>query len=114
MPSKSKKQAKLMAAVAHNPKFAKKVGIPQSVGEDFHQADKKVGKYMHDKPHAHKEHYVGHKDHKHEDGEKLHKSMIGHAQEGHNQGFHKGGGKGQLDEKAADEGSGEGMEDNEC
>ena len=40
MPSVSKKQAHLMAAVAHNPAFAKKVGIPQSVGKDFNQADK--------------------------------------------------------------------------
>lgn len=40
MPSKSKAQAKLMAAVAHNPSFAKKVGIPTSVGKDFNQADK--------------------------------------------------------------------------
>ena len=29
-----------MAAVAHNPAFAKKVGIPQSVGKEFNQADK--------------------------------------------------------------------------
>ncbi len=36
----------MMSAVAHNPKFAKKVGIPQSVGEEFHEADKGVGKYM--------------------------------------------------------------------
>ena len=40
MPSTSKKQAHLMAAVAHNPAFAKKVGIPQSVGKDFNNADK--------------------------------------------------------------------------
>jgi hypothetical protein len=40
MPSKSKKQHNLMAAVANNPKFAKKVGIPQSVGEDYVEADK--------------------------------------------------------------------------
>jgi hypothetical protein len=39
MPSKSKKQADLMRAVAHNPKFAKKVGIPTSVGKDFAAAD---------------------------------------------------------------------------
>lgn len=45
MPSKSKKQAKLMAAVAHNPKFAKKVGIPQSVGREFNNADQKLRKY---------------------------------------------------------------------
>ena len=29
-----------MAAVAHNPAFAKKVGIPQSVGQEFSNADK--------------------------------------------------------------------------
>ena len=29
-----------MAAVAHNPAFAKKVGIPQSVGKEFNTADK--------------------------------------------------------------------------
>lgn len=40
MPSVSKKQHNLMAAVAKNPKFAKKVGIPQSVGEEFLEADK--------------------------------------------------------------------------
>jgi hypothetical protein len=40
VPSTSKKQAKLMAAVAHNPAFAKKVGIPQSVGKEFNKADK--------------------------------------------------------------------------
>ena len=40
MPSVSKKQHNLMAAVAKNPAFAKKVGIKQSVGEDFLQADK--------------------------------------------------------------------------
>jgi len=40
MPSVSKKQHNLMAAVANNPKFAKKVGIPKSVGEEFLEADK--------------------------------------------------------------------------
>jgi len=40
MPSKSKKQHNFMAAIAHNPAFAKKVGIPQSVGKDFNEADK--------------------------------------------------------------------------
>jgi hypothetical protein len=40
MPSKSKKQHNLMAAVANNPQFAKKVGIPQSVGEDYVEADR--------------------------------------------------------------------------
>jgi hypothetical protein len=40
MPSSSKKQHDFMAAIAHNPAFAKKVGIPQSVGKDFNEADK--------------------------------------------------------------------------
>ena len=40
MPSKSKKQHNLMEMVAHNPKMAKKVGIPQSVGKEFVAADK--------------------------------------------------------------------------
>ena len=40
MPSVSKKQHNFMAAIANNPKFAKKVGIPQSVGEEFNKADK--------------------------------------------------------------------------
>jgi len=40
MPSTSKKQHNFMAAVAHSPAFAKKVGVPQSVGQDFSSADK--------------------------------------------------------------------------
>ena len=40
MPSKSAKQHRFMAAVAHNPSFAKKAGVPQSVGKDFSMADK--------------------------------------------------------------------------
>jgi hypothetical protein len=40
MPSTSKKQRNFMAAIAHNPAFAKKVGVPQSVGKDFNNADK--------------------------------------------------------------------------
>jgi hypothetical protein len=40
MPSTSKKQHNFMAAVAKNPKFAKKVGVPESVGEEFMRADK--------------------------------------------------------------------------
>lgn len=35
MPVKSKKQRKFMAAVANNPKFAKKAGVSKSVGEEF-------------------------------------------------------------------------------
>ena len=40
MPSVSKKQRNFMAAVAHNPAFAKKAGVPQSVGKEFNKADK--------------------------------------------------------------------------
>lgn len=40
MPSVSKKQHNLMEAVAHSKEFSKKVGIPQSVGKDFVEADK--------------------------------------------------------------------------
>jgi hypothetical protein len=40
MPTTSKKQHNFMAAVANNPSFAKKVGVPQSVGKDFTTADK--------------------------------------------------------------------------
>lgn len=40
MPSKSKKQHNFMTAIAHSPEFAKKAGVPQSVGKDFTKADK--------------------------------------------------------------------------
>ena len=40
MPSKTAKQARTMAAAAHNPKFAKKIGIPMKVAVEFNQADK--------------------------------------------------------------------------
>ena len=40
MPSTSKKQHNFMAAVANNPAFAKKAGIPQNVGKEFVTADK--------------------------------------------------------------------------
>ena len=40
MPSVSKKQHNFMAAVANNPSFAKKAGVPQSVGKEFSNADK--------------------------------------------------------------------------
>ena len=46
MPSKSKAQHNLMAMVANDPAAAKRVGVPQSVGEEFVKADKgrKFGK----------------------------------------------------------------------
>ena len=40
MPSKSRAQHNFMAAVANNPAFAKKAGVPQSVGQEFVKADK--------------------------------------------------------------------------
>ena len=40
MPSVSKKQHNFMAAVAKNPGFAKKVGVPAKVGQEFLTADK--------------------------------------------------------------------------
>jgi len=43
MPSKSKPQARMMAAAAHNPAFAKKVGVPAKVAKDFNKADVKTG-----------------------------------------------------------------------
>lgn len=42
MPSTSKKQHNFMEAVANNPAFAKKAGVPQSVGKEFTAADKGV------------------------------------------------------------------------
>ena len=40
MPSKSKAQHNLMAMVANDPAAAKRVGVPQSVGKEFVEADK--------------------------------------------------------------------------
>ena len=40
MPSTSKAQHNFMEAIAHNPSFARKAGVPQSVGKDFSAADK--------------------------------------------------------------------------
>ena len=39
MPSETPKQARTMAAAAHNPKFAKKVGIPVKVAKEYNAAD---------------------------------------------------------------------------
>ena len=43
MPSKSAKQARMMAAAAHDPKFAAKVGVPMKVAKEFNQADAGTG-----------------------------------------------------------------------
>lgn len=40
MPSKSAAQARLMAAAAHNPELAKRLGISLAVAREFNQADK--------------------------------------------------------------------------
>ena len=40
MPAVSKKQKRLMDAAAHNPAFAKKVGVPMSVAKDYSEASK--------------------------------------------------------------------------
>ena len=44
MPAKSKKQERFMQAVANNPEFAKKVGVPTKVGKEFTK-ETKVKKY---------------------------------------------------------------------
>lgn len=76
MPSTSKAQHNFMAAVAHNPAFAKKAGVPQSVGKDFNKADKgktfKQGGIM-----------------KHEDV-KMDKAMMQKAVNKHESRLHKG------------------------
>ena len=85
MPSVSKKQHNFMAAVAKNPAFAKKVGVPASVGQEFLTADKgkkfKKGGTM-----------------KHSDMSKdmpMMKKVAGEAVKGHEKRMHKmaGGGK---------------------
>jgi hypothetical protein len=43
MPSVSRKQHRFFEAIAHSPSFAKKAGVPQSVGKDFARADDKAG-----------------------------------------------------------------------
>ena len=58
MPSKSSSQHNLMSAVAHNPAFAKKVGISQKVGKEFAKADegkKFKGGGLYDNIHAKRE-----------------------------------------------------------
>ena len=43
MPSTSKAQARLMAAAAHDPKFAKRAGVPVTVAKEFNKADARSG-----------------------------------------------------------------------
>ena len=44
MPTVSKKEHNFMEAVDHDPAFAKRVGVSQSVGKEFVEADKAQGK----------------------------------------------------------------------
>lgn len=50
MPSTSPKQARFMAAVAHDKEFAKKAGVSQDVGKEFNDADKGTGILKKKKP----------------------------------------------------------------
>lgn len=43
MPSKSPEQARMMAAAAHDPKFARKVGVKMDVAKKFNRADAGTG-----------------------------------------------------------------------
>lgn len=52
MPSKSAKQARTMRAAAHDPEFAKRMGIPQKVAREFMEADKKRKKSLLGKMHG--------------------------------------------------------------
>jgi hypothetical protein len=49
MPSTSPKQHRFMEAVAHNPDFAKKAGVPQSVGKEFAKVDEGAKREGHKK-----------------------------------------------------------------
>lgn len=44
MPSRTKKQARTMRAAAHDPAFARRVGIPVSVAREFVAADSRTKK----------------------------------------------------------------------
>ena len=43
MPSTSKRQHLFMESIAHSASFARKAGVPQSVGKDFARADDVAG-----------------------------------------------------------------------
>ena len=58
MPYASDKQKRLMQAVAHSPSFAKRVGIPQSVGQKFEAHKAKGGEVMAKKLFGGKETYA--------------------------------------------------------
>jgi hypothetical protein len=47
MPSKSAKQRRFMLAAAHDPEFAAKAHIPQSVAQEFVDADQRMAPEKH-------------------------------------------------------------------
>lgn len=49
MPSKSEAQRRLMAAAAHDPAFAKRVGVPMAVAREFNKADARKSNEKKDK-----------------------------------------------------------------
>ena len=49
MPTKSPAQERFMQAVAHNPKFAKKVGVPTKVGKEFTAKEGGLYQHIHEK-----------------------------------------------------------------
>jgi hypothetical protein len=51
MPSLTKKQHNFMQAAKHNPYFARKAGISQTVASEFIAADQKAGKFQKKKAH---------------------------------------------------------------
>ncbi len=44
MPSRSNKQARYMAMMAHNPEKARKAGVSQKVAKEFNKADQRSGR----------------------------------------------------------------------
>lgn len=50
MPSTSDKQHRTMEAAAHDPKFAKSMGIPQDVAKEYAKADE--AKHTNKSPHT--------------------------------------------------------------
>jgi hypothetical protein len=91
MPYSSAKQANMMRAVAHSPSFAKKVGIPQSVGQKF-EAHKAKGGALKESEMAESKKMVG-KELAFMKKKGAPKSMIKHEMaEAKGKGYAKGGG----------------------
>jgi len=91
MPYASAKQANMMRAVAHSPSFAKKVGIPQSVGQKF-EAHKAKGGALKESEMAESKKMVG-KELAFMKKKGAPKSMIKHEMaEAKGKGYAKGGG----------------------